>query len=161
MTDGTGPEVYQLAQAHQTADARAALERVLGVGVVSLRHSRSGASHAVYLATLTDGRECVARFATHPDHALAGCELGAEGVRGRRPVPVAFFKGCRSRCAIEPSYVEARDVFKLYYLLSWLYIPYDPRYHDSPAAMARSIADHEGAILALVRGERHAAPRPL
>ena len=52
-------------------------------------------------------------------------------------------------------------MFKLSYLLSWLYISYDPRYHDSPAAMARSIADHEGAILGLVRGERHAAPRPL
>jgi len=46
MTDGTGPEVYRLAQAHQAADVRAALERVLGVGVVSLRRSRSGASHA-------------------------------------------------------------------------------------------------------------------
>jgi hypothetical protein len=88
---------------------------------------------------------------------LAGCELDAEGVRGRRPVPVPFFEGYRSRCAIDPSYVDARDLFKLYYLLSWLYIPYDPRYHASPEAMARSIADHEGAILALLRGERPVA----
>ena len=68
---GPGPEVYRLAQAHRTADARAALRRTLGVGVARLRRSPVGGSHAVYLATLADGRACVARFATHPEHDLA------------------------------------------------------------------------------------------
>src|SRR5262245_12200528 len=74
MTEGGEPgwpEVYRLARAHRAADARAALERALGARVVRLRRSPVGASHAVYLATLADGREGVARFATHPDHALA------------------------------------------------------------------------------------------
>jgi hypothetical protein len=85
---------------------------------------------------------------------LAGCELGAEGVRGRKPIPASFYEGYRSRSPIDPSFAEARDVFKLYYLLSWLYIPYDARYHRSPAEQRRSIDHHEGAILTLVRGER-------
>jgi aminoglycoside phosphotransferase (APT) family kinase protein len=80
MTDGggpggpegpEGPEVYRLARAHRTADARAAVERALGGRVARLRRSPVGASHAVYLATLADGLQGVARFATHPDHALA------------------------------------------------------------------------------------------
>ena len=45
-------------------------------------------------------------------------------------------------------------MFRLYYLLSWLYIPYHARYHSSPAEQRQSINRHEGAILALVRGER-------
>jgi aminoglycoside 6'-N-acetyltransferase len=89
-----------------------------------------------------------------PRFPLAGYELGAEGVRGRKPIPASFYEGYRSRLPIDPSFAEARDVFKLYYLLSWLYIPYDARYHRSPAEQRRSIDHHESAILTLVRGER-------
>ncbi len=63
--------MYRLAQAHRAADARRALRMALGVGVTRLRRSPVGGSHAVYLATLADGRRCVARFATHPEHDLA------------------------------------------------------------------------------------------
>jgi Phosphotransferase enzyme family len=85
---------------------------------------------------------------------LAGFELAAEGIRGLKPVPQAFYAGYRSRCPIEPSFPRARDVFKLYYLLSWLYIPYDSGYHASAEAQRKSIERHETAILQLIRGER-------
>jgi hypothetical protein len=73
------------------------LERALGVRVARLRRSPVGSSHAVHLATLADGREGVARFATHPDHALArelwatarcraAAPPGGEG-RPERPAP--------------------------------------------------------------------------
>jgi aminoglycoside phosphotransferase (APT) family kinase protein len=38
--------------------------------VAAVDRSVVGASHAVYLVTLADGRACVARFATHPEHEL-------------------------------------------------------------------------------------------
>jgi hypothetical protein len=142
---------------------------------VRRRHWVPTGGTAAYSLSQMDGLQGIARrdaggwrFRGHVDledfafmdarFPLAGCELGAEGVRGRRPVPAAFFEGYRSRFPIDPSYPEARDVFKLYYLLSWLYIPYDPGYHASPAAMSRAIADHEGAILSLLRGERPSIP---
>ncbi len=92
-----------------------------------------------------------------PRFPLAGFELGAEGIRGHKPIPSSFYEGYRSRFPIDPSFAEARNVFKLYYLLSWLYIPYEARYHSSLEEQRQSIEHHEGAVLALVRDERRPA----
>lgn len=66
-----GPEVYQLARAHRTEHAAAAVERLIRDKVVAIERTTVGSSHAVYLVTLPGGREYVARFATHHEHLLA------------------------------------------------------------------------------------------
>ena len=129
---------------------------------------------ALYSLSQMDGLQGIARhqahrwrFQGHVDledfsfmdarFPLAGFEIGAEGLRGLKPIPESFYDGYRSHFPIDPSFAEARDVFKLYYLLSWLYIPYDPRYHASPEEQRQSIDRHETAILALIRGDRRPA----
>jgi aminoglycoside phosphotransferase (APT) family kinase protein len=68
---GSGPEVYQRSRAHGSKEAVVAVERLMGTRVATIDRDTVGASHAVYLLTLTDGRPCVARFSTDPDHNLA------------------------------------------------------------------------------------------
>src|SRR5215470_17037670 len=66
-----GPEVYRLAQAHRIEYAALSVERLLNARVVHVERSTVGSSHAVYIVRLEDGRECVARFATHHEHQPA------------------------------------------------------------------------------------------
>ena len=85
---GEGPEVFRLARAHSTQDAVEALERLLKVTVVGIDRSGVGSSHAVYVVDLEDGRRCVARFATHPEHRLAQEVWASERCRqSGLPVP--------------------------------------------------------------------------
>ncbi len=85
---GDGPEVFRLAQAHSTQDAVEALERSLKVTVEGIDRSGVGSSHAVYVVDLEDGRRCVARFATHPEHRLAQEVWASERCRqSGLPVP--------------------------------------------------------------------------
>ncbi|MGH2352234.1 MAG: hypothetical protein ACRDJN_11550, partial [Chloroflexota bacterium] len=83
---------------------------------------------------------------------LAGYELGVEGRERRRRVPTTFWDGYHAHKAADPSYEAVRDVFKLYYLLEWFPMAYDPRWSDGPADMARSIRRFESAIVDLVTG---------
>jgi hypothetical protein len=53
---------------------------------------------------------------------LAGYELGATG-----PVLPAFTEGYCTFKTIDPSHETVRDLFKLYYLLDWFWIVFDPR----------------------------------
>lgn len=87
-TAGEGPEVFRFARAHSTQDAVEALERLLNVTVVGIVRSGVGSSHAVYVVDLEDGRRCVARFATHPEHRLAQEVWASERCRqSGLPVP--------------------------------------------------------------------------
>lgn len=65
-----GPEVYRLARSYPPGAAERAVERLIGVSVVEVDRIAVGASHAVYAVRLQDGRDCIARFATHPEHEL-------------------------------------------------------------------------------------------
>jgi aminoglycoside phosphotransferase (APT) family kinase protein len=90
--DDEGPEVYRLARSYPTADAVAAVERVLATRVAAAHRSTVGSSHAVFFVALEDGRRCVARVATHPEHALAR-ELWATEVCRRAGVPAPRLLG--------------------------------------------------------------------
>ena len=102
---GDGPEVFRLAQAHRTQDAVQALEQTLRVTVVGIDRSAVGSSHAVYLVDLTDGRRCVARFATHPEHRLAQEVWASERCRqAGLPVP-RFIAGAFTPADSSPPFV--------------------------------------------------------
>ena len=57
---------------------------------------------------------------------LAGYELGVEDVDRRRRVPGAFWEGYRAHKADDPSFEAVRQVFKLFYLLDWCQMGYEP-----------------------------------
>ncbi|MBI3970431.1 MAG: hypothetical protein HY332_04000 [Chloroflexi bacterium] len=61
-----------------------------------------------------------------PRWALAAFELGVEGVRHRRRVPAAFWQAYRSIRSVDPSYEDTKDVFKLFHLLDWAQMGYEP-----------------------------------
>jgi hypothetical protein len=44
---------------------------IVGETVARIERDRVSGSHAVFFVTLADGRECVLRVATHPEHDLA------------------------------------------------------------------------------------------
>jgi len=61
-----------------------------------------------------------------PRWALAAFELGVEGVRHQRRVPAAFWDAYRANKTVDPSYNESKSVFKLFHLLDWAQMDYEP-----------------------------------
>ena len=78
---------------------------------------------------------------------LAGYELGATGDVGE-----AFWEGYHAWRAPDPTYEEARQVFKLYYTVGWSWIDFSPRYNATAEARAASLERRAGNILRTVRG---------
>ncbi|MGH2355858.1 MAG: hypothetical protein ACRDJN_29970, partial [Chloroflexota bacterium] len=93
VTDKLGPEVYRLAIAYRPEQAAALVRRALHAEVAGIEQNTIGASHAVYMATLADGRRCVVRVATHPEHDLA-VELWATERCRALGVPVPEVLAC-------------------------------------------------------------------
>ena len=127
------------------------------------RHRRDWSPPDRYSLSHPDGLQGFAEFAggcwlftghldledftfTDPRFPLAGYELTAA-----RPVSAAFWDGYRTARAVDPSYEAVRDLFKLYYLLDWFWIVYDPRWNPTPAAVARSARRQTNAVLRTIR----------
>ena len=81
---------------------------------------------------------------------LAGFELSL-GLTRRRPLPAPFWDGYRRRAGpgAAPAWEgweEAWPVFRLFSLLQWSWIPFDPRQHAGPAEQAADVERFERAI---------------
>jgi hypothetical protein len=83
---------------------------------------------------------------------LAGFELSL-GLTRRRPLPAPFWDGYRRRAGggpdVAPAWEVAWPVFRLFYLLEWSWIPFDPRRHAGPAEQAADVERFERAITGL------------
>jgi aminoglycoside phosphotransferase (APT) family kinase protein len=63
-----GPPSYLRVLAHNQAEAQALLERAMNAHVEAIERAPQAASHAVYFAKMTDGRNVVIRIAVRADH---------------------------------------------------------------------------------------------
>ena len=77
---------------------------------------------------------------------LAGYELGAAGEVGPE-----FWDGYYAWRPPDPSFEDARQVFKLYYTIGWSWMDFSPRYNATVEARAANLERRAGNILRTIR----------
>jgi aminoglycoside phosphotransferase (APT) family kinase protein len=93
---GPGPAWYRRIRAHRVEDAARLIRGALGRPPRAIRKDTSGASHAVYFATLADGTEGVLRVAVQPEQD-EGLEVWVAARCRGAGLPVADVLACRPR----------------------------------------------------------------